>query len=96
MPKTELVAEGIALIKDYSLLIFKHDGCRVLQQMIKHGSLEQKSKIIDSIKGNFVDLLMKKYSFKLAQKVYYYAPKKSQRMELLKILKQHIPSLIVH
>ena len=65
-PKTELVAEGMELIKDYKGLIYKHDGCRVLQQMIKHGSMEQKGQIIDSIKPYFVQLLLKKYSYRLA------------------------------
>ena len=87
-PKTELVAEGMALIKDYAALIYKHDGCRVLQQMIKHGSIDQKAQIIDAIKPSFTQLLMKKYSYRLAQKAYYYCPKKSTRLELLKMLKQ--------
>ena len=87
-PKTELVAEGLALIKDYQGLIYKHDGCRVLQQMIKHGSMEQKGTIIDALKPYFVQVMEKKYSYRLAQKAYYYAPKRAQRVELLKVLKQ--------
>jgi hypothetical protein len=30
----------------YGTLIFKHDGCRILQAMVKHGSMEQKKIII--------------------------------------------------
>ena len=44
--------------------------------------------IIDALKPYFVQLLEKKYSFRLAQKAYYYAPKRAQRLELLKVLKQ--------
>jgi len=73
--KQALVKECIAMIKDkFSELIYKHDGCRIIQAMIKHGSMDQKSFIIDQIKGDIVQLMSQKYSNHLAQKAYYYAP----------------------
>jgi hypothetical protein len=41
--KQELVKENLELINHkFEDLIYKHDGCRIVQQMIKHGSKEQK------------------------------------------------------
>ena len=38
--KQTLVSESMTAIGDkYSELIFKHDGCRILQALIKHGSM---------------------------------------------------------
>jgi len=73
--KQVLVKECIEMIKDkFSELIYKHDGCRIIQAMIKHGSMDQKSFIIDQIKAYTVQLMSQKYSNHLAQKAYYYAP----------------------
>ena len=53
--KQDLIKECIEMIKDkFTELIFKHDGCRIIQAMIKHGSMDQKSFIIDQIKANIV------------------------------------------
>lgn len=37
--KQTVVAESMSIInKGYEDLIFKHDGCRIVQALIKHGS----------------------------------------------------------
>ena len=73
--KQTLVTESMTLIADkYNELIFKHDGCRILQALIKHGSMAQKEKIIDEIKDNIQTMMTQKYSIYLAQKAYYYSP----------------------
>ena len=57
----------MTLIADkYNELIFKHDGCRILQALIKHGSMAQKEKIIDEIKDNIQTMMTQKYSIYLA------------------------------
>ena len=78
--KAALVQECIDAIGDkFEDLIYKHDGCRIVQAMIKHGSVKQKELIIDSIKEHVVELMTKKYSNHLTQKAYYYAPKPEQK-----------------
>ena len=79
----------------YTQLIFKHDGCRILQAMIKHGSMEQKTEIIGKIKGNFMELMQKKYSYHLAMKMYYYAPNKELKSYFHKKINGQINKLIM-
>ena len=56
--KYQIVAECMEIIKDkFESLIFKHDGCRILQALIKHGSKEHKNTIIENIKGHIVQLM---------------------------------------
>ena len=39
--KADIVGESIKLINQkFEDLIFKHDGCRIVQQLIKHGSMK--------------------------------------------------------
>jgi hypothetical protein len=78
--KQQVVQDSLNLIKDnFEDLIFKHDGCRIVQALIKHGSSNQKTLIIDAIKSHTVKLMTQKYSNHLAQKAYYYAPKEEQK-----------------
>lgn len=73
--KVSIVKESIDMIGDkFKELLFKHDGCRVLQALIKHGSTAQKTFVINQIKSEFVNLVQQKYSHHLAQKMFYYAP----------------------
>ena len=56
--KVSIVKESIDMIGDkFKDLLFKHDGCRVLQALIKHGSIQQKTFIINNIKSEFVNLV---------------------------------------
>jgi hypothetical protein len=56
--KSNLVKECIDTIGDkFKDLIFKHDGCRILQALIKHGSSSQKSHVIENIKEHIVELM---------------------------------------
>lgn len=53
-----LVKESIETIGDkFKELIFKHDGCRIIQSLIKHGSVKQKEHVLDQIKGHMVELI---------------------------------------
>jgi len=75
-----IVKETIELIGDkFEDLIYKHDGCRIIQALIKHGAKDQKVFVIDSIKEHIVELMSKKYSRHLAQKAYFYAPLPAQK-----------------
>lgn len=48
--KHKLVEESMALIKDkYKELCFKHDGCRVIQAMVKYGNRPQRETIVKEI-----------------------------------------------
>ncbi len=73
-----LVAECIKLIGDkYNELCYKHDGCRVLQALLKYGNRVQRELVVDKIKSNFVTLMSSKYSHYLASKSYHFAPEQS-------------------
>lgn len=54
--KSELVQECMDLLTDekYGQLVFKHDGCRILQAMVKHGSMDQKKVVITKLKPFFI------------------------------------------
>lgn len=80
----------MTLIKDYSGLIYKHDGCRIVQQMIKHGSYAQKETIITAILAHIVQLMQQKYSFHLVCRAYFYAPTKALRKEFHKHINSNI------
>lgn len=61
--KVDIINNCMELINHkYEDLIFKHDGCRIVQQMIKHGSKTQKDKIIDEIKPFVLKMIQSKYS----------------------------------
>lgn len=95
--KQELVKECMDLIKDdYSGMIYKHDGCRILQQMIKHGSFSQKETIIEAIKPFFTQLMQQKYSYHLACRAYYYAPTKALKNYFHGQINSGIGKLVIH
>jgi hypothetical protein len=76
--KEAIVKECIEMIggaDKFKELIFKHDGCRIVQALIKHGSMKQKEFVVDAIKEHAIQMMTQKYSFYLVQKAYYYAPK---------------------
>ena len=78
--KQDIVKEAIDLINHkFEDLIFKHDGCRIVQQLIKHGSMKQKEAIIDEIKPYAIRMMTQKYSNHLAQKAFYYSPSANQK-----------------
>jgi pumilio family protein 6 len=73
--KHAIVAECIDLIgTKYNELIYKHDGCRVLQSLLKYGNRVQRSTVVENIKEHYLHLMTTKYSHYLASKAYYYAP----------------------
>jgi vacuolar-type H+-ATPase subunit I/STV1 len=64
--KLELIDSCLEQLEDdYKKFAFKHDGCRVLQSMLKHGSKEQRSKIIGHLIALFDEMLIYKYSYHL-------------------------------
>lgn len=95
--KSELVQECLDLLTDekYAQLVFKHDGCRILQAMIKHGSIQHKTEIITKLKPFFLQLMQKKYSYHLAMKAYYYAPSKELKDFFHKEINGQIGKLIM-
>lgn len=73
--KHALVEECIKLIGEkYTDLCFKHDGSRILQQLLKFGHKLHRVTIIDALKDQYVELATNKYSHYLASKMYFYAP----------------------
>jgi len=73
--KHKVVEDCIKLIGDkWADLCFKHDGSRILQQLLKFGHREHRITICDALKSSYVDLATNKYSHYLASKMYYYAP----------------------
>lgn len=73
--KHAVVEDCIKLIGDkYADLCFKHDGSRILQQLLKFGNKPHRITICDALKNTFVDLATNKYSHYLASKMYFYAP----------------------
>lgn len=78
--KYSIVKESIDIIGDKFVdLIYKHDGCRIIQALIKHGSKDQKIHVIENIKEHIVALMSSKYSHHLAQKAFFYAPLPEQK-----------------
>jgi len=74
--KQDIVKESMEMINGkWEDLIYKHDGCRIVQQMIKHGSKDQKFRIIEAIKPYCLKMMESKYSNHLVQKAFYYSPK---------------------
>lgn len=56
--KYQIVKESIDIIGDkYKDLIYKHDGCRIMQALIKHGSRDQKILVVDNVKEHIVQLM---------------------------------------
>lgn len=73
--KHALIEESIKLIGEkYSELCFKHDGCRLLQALIKYGNKPQRTLVCNKIKEHYLHLMTSKYSHYLATKMYYFAP----------------------
>jgi pumilio family protein 6 len=58
----------------YNELCYKHDGCRVLQSLVKFGNRPQRAEVCDKLKENYIVLMQQKYSHYLASKVYSFAP----------------------
>ena len=78
--KHTLVTECIELIGDkYKELCYKHDGCRVLQALIKHGNRPQRELIVGNISEMYLHLMQNKYSHYLASKAYHFAPSEEQK-----------------
>ena len=80
----------------YEQLVFKHDGCRILQAMIKHGSMQQKTTVITYIKQHFLQLMQQKYSYHLAMKAYYYSPTQALKKYFHSQINGQISKLIMH
>jgi len=77
-------------------LCFKHDGCRVLQALLKYGNKPQRAKIIDNIKEHYLHLMTAKYSHYLASKAYYFAPEPEQKQYFRTIVTSEINKNIMH
>lgn len=78
--KHQLVQECIDMTGEkFTDLIFKHDGCRILQAMLKYGNREHRRLVADKLKDQYVDLMQSKYAHYLASRLYYYAPEPEQK-----------------
>lgn len=78
--KHTLVDEAIAQIQNkFADLILKHDGCRLLQALLKYGNRPQRILVADKIKSLFATMLTSKYAHYLASKLYQYAPLPEQK-----------------
>ena len=67
-------------------LLYKHDGCRILQAFLKYGNRPQRETVVDKIKDQFVHLASQKYSHYLASKMFVFAPREDQKTFLRKEL----------
>ena len=80
----------------YSELVFKHDGCRVLQSLLKYGNRVQRIKVIENIKEHYLHLMTNKYSHYLASKAYYFAPETEQKLYFRQLVTKDIHKYIIH
>ena len=95
--KHDIVDECLLLIgSKYSELCFKHDGCRVLQSLLKYGNREQRSTVIENIKEHYLHLMTNKYSHYLASKAYFFAPKPEQKLFFRQLVTKEINKYIIH
>jgi hypothetical protein len=73
--KHKLVDESIKHINEkYVDLLYKHDGCRLLQALLKYGNRPQRILVTDKIKEHFIMMMTSKYTHYLASKLYLFAP----------------------
>ena len=95
--KHVLVDESIEMIGDkYNELCYKHDGCRVLQALIKYGNKPQRILVIEKLKDNFLHLMQQKYSHYLASRMYTFAPLEEQKAFFRKVVSSQSGKLIQH
>jgi hypothetical protein len=95
--KHAIVDECIKLIGvKYVELVYKHDGCRVLQALLKYGNRPQRVLVVDKIKAEFITMMQNKYSHYLASKTFLFAPEDSQKLFLRTEIKDNIQKLIIH
>ena len=89
--------ECIKLVGEkYAELSFKHDGCRVLQALLKYGNRPQRILVIEKIKSHFVTLMNSKYSHYLASKAYFLAPEDAQKSYFRSEVQGSLQKLILH
>ena len=95
--KHELVQECInAIGEKYTELCFKHDGCRILQALVKFGNRPQRELVVEKLKDEYVTLMQQKYSHYLASKLYLYAPLDSQKEFFRKQIAAQMNKLVMH
>jgi len=81
--KSDIVKKVMQSIdNNYTEFCFKPDGCRVLQGCIKYGDKNQRKEIIQNLKPQFYELIIKKYAIYLAIKIFKYSDSK-QKEELI-------------
>lgn len=95
--KVALVQECVELIgSKWEELLYKHDGCRILQALLKYGNKEQKTKVIEKIKEHYLHIMSQKYSHYLASKAYLHAPTSEQKAFFRGIVTGEINKYIIH
>lgn len=81
--KVDIVKKVMKSIdNNYTEFCFKPDGCRVLQGCIKYGDKNQRKELIQHLKPQFYELIVKKYAIYLAIKIFKYSDNK-QKEELI-------------
>eukprot|EP01088_Endostelium_zonatum_P003207 TRINITY_DN14415_c0_g1_i1.p1 TRINITY_DN14415_c0_g1~~TRINITY_DN14415_c0_g1_i1.p1 ORF type:complete len:612 (-),score=230.93 TRINITY_DN14415_c0_g1_i1:208-2013(-) len=94
--RTKLVNQLMDLLQDRVVdLINKHDGSRIVQTVIKHGSEKVRDRILNEFKskGQIVKLVKQKYTKHIPMKLLKYGSKK-QRELILRELYGKIPKLM--
>jgi len=95
--KHKIVDESIKHINEkYVDLLYKHDGCRLLQALLKYGNRPQRILVTDKIKEHFIMMMTSKYTHYLASKLYHFAPLDEQKEYLRKEVASQIQKLIMH
>ena len=95
--KIELVDNCLQIIgKEFRKFSFKHDGCRIIQCMLKHGSKEQKKDIIEALIDIFAEMMTYKYSYHLSYRMIEFCEDDAQKEKMIKIIMQKINSYIMH
>lgn len=95
--KNSLVKESIELIgPKFEELLFKHDGCRILQALLKYGNKEQKTFVVNNIKDHYLHIMSQKYSHYLASKAYLHAPLPEQKQFFRTLVTSEINKHIIH
>jgi hypothetical protein len=95
--KNELIENWLEVIgTDIKKYAFKHDGCRVLQCMLKYGTKDHKTKIIEQLIPLFEDLMTYKYSYHLSYRMVEFCHDEKQKEKLISIVSNSIGKLIMH
>ena len=95
--RKELIQNCFDIIQnDYKDIIYKHDGCRIVQSMLKNADVEDRTAIINSLMEYFAELITQKYAYHLAMKMVEFCPDDKLHDKMIDKIINRIGRFIMH